>query len=798
MAFAPGTRLGPYEILAPLGAGGMGEVYRARDTKLGRDVALKVLPTELAEEPERRARLLREARAAASLNHSNICTIYEVGEAGDRSYIAMEVIEGRPLSARLTEGPQPVDDVLRYGRQLADAIAHAHDRDVVHRDLKTANVMVLPDGRVKVLDFGLAKRASPHAVAEVTTRQSLTQGGAILGTLFYMSPEQLRGQPADARSDIWSLGVVLYEMAAGARPFQGQTGFEVSSAILHDAPPALPSRMPPALQLVTNRCLEKEPARRYQRGGEVHAALEALGSGTNVVATPPRVRLKSRRLVVGAATVVAALVVAGAAIWLGVPPIRQRFAPNSSVRIRSIAVLPLENLSRDPEQEYFAAGMHEALITDLSRIGLEKVIAKASADAFKGTTKPLAEVGRALGVEALMTGSVMRANNRIQVTVQLVSAGTGAVLWANRYERSAGDVLSLQNELVGAIAHEVSATITPEQTARLAAAPRVNPAAHDAYLKARSLWASFTNSADTKYLDAAIAQFTRAIQIDPAYAPSHAGLSWLYQTASQGSWRPAKDTFPKARVAALKAVELDEQLASAHAALAGVFLWFDWNWAGAEREIRRALQLNPDSVEALTASEIYLTLVSGRADEAARTSQRILDVDPLNPFSRVQPIWVSFFSRRYDESIAKAKTLVELSPNNLMGPWFLAGNYAAKQMGPEVVRECARVMDLLGGVFVMQPIGACAANLGTVGRTIEARRLLQRLEHPPAGIWLDPVPMGAAYAGVGDTNRAAEWYQRGLEERSPNMIYMKVDPAADPVRSDPRFQALLREMNFPQ
>jgi TolB-like protein len=333
---------------------------------------------------------------------------------------------------------------------------------------------------------------------------------------------------------------------------------------------ALPARIPPALQTVTNRCLEKEAARRYQRASEVHAALEALGSSTgSVVAKLPRVHPTSRRRVAGAAIGVAALVAAGVAIWSSAPAVRQRFTPGSGASIRSLAVLPLENLSRDPEQEYFAAGMHEALITDLSRIGLEKVTAKASADGFKGTKQSPAEIGRALGVEALITGSVIRANDRIQVAAQLVSTATGAVLWANRYERSAGDVLSLQDELVGAIAREIRTTITPEQTARLSAAHHVNPAAHDAYLKARSLFASMTNTGDTKYLDAAIAQFEQAIQLDPTYAPSYAGLSWSYQTASQISARPPKNTFPQARVAALKAVELDEQLAAGHAALAG-------------------------------------------------------------------------------------------------------------------------------------------------------------------------------------------------------------------------------------
>ena len=320
MPLVNGTRLGPYEVVALLGAGGMGEVYRARDSKLGRDVALKVLPRALADEPEWRTRLLREARAAASLNHPNICTIHEVGEADGHAYIAMEVVEGRPLGERLADGPLPPEDVLRYGLQLADALAHAHDRGVVHRDLKSANVMVTPEGRVKVLDFGLARRVSGEELAEVTTREhaSLTEGGAILGTLPYMAPEQLRAQPADARSDVWALGVVLYEMAAGVRPFDRPTGFELISAIFHEAPPPLPSRVPAQLQTVTARCLEKEPGRRYQRAGEVRAALEMMGSGASARVTPWRVGAKPpRRLVaVGLALVIVLAVLAASLLWL--------------------------------------------------------------------------------------------------------------------------------------------------------------------------------------------------------------------------------------------------------------------------------------------------------------------------------------------------------------------------------------------------------------------------------------------------------------------------------------------------
>ena len=313
-----GEQLGSYKILSLLGAGGMGEVYRAHDAKLGRDVALKVLPRELADDPEWRTRLLREARAAASLNHPNICTIHEVGEADGHAYIAMEVVEGQPLSGRLAAGPLPPEEVMRYGLQLADALAHAHDRGVVHRDLKSANVMVTPEGHVKVLDFGLARRVSGEELAEVTTRAhaSLSQAGAILGTLPYMAPEQLRAQPADARSDVWALGVVLYEMAAGVRPFEGQTGFELSSAILHETPSPLPSRVPAPLQVVTSRCLEKEPARRYQRASEVRAALEAIQPGA-VARTTWRDKLDRRRRLMLAGTSLALVVLVVLAAYFG-------------------------------------------------------------------------------------------------------------------------------------------------------------------------------------------------------------------------------------------------------------------------------------------------------------------------------------------------------------------------------------------------------------------------------------------------------------------------------------------------
>ena len=423
---------------------------------------------------------------------------------------------------------------------------------------------------------------------------------------------------------------------------------------------------------------------------------------------------------------------------------------------------------------------------------MQKVIAKPSADAFKGTKKPLREIGRELGVDALVTGSVRRAGDRVQITAQLVRAESGEILWANRYERSAGDVLSLQNELVGAIAREVQAKITPEQSARLATARPINPAAHDAYLKGRFFYANFSSSLDKKQLDAAIAQFEQAIQIDPTYAPPYAALSVAHVAATGTSFLPPKDTFPKARAAALKAVELDDPLAEAHAALAMVLLWYDWNWTAAEREIQRALQLNPDSVDALIAYETYSTLVTARFDEAARTAQRILNLDPLNPFSRMQAAWVAFNARRHDDSIREVRNLLELYPDHVWGHFFLALNYGAKQMSQEVGAECGKVMELLSGAYNMQAMGICVWALGVVGQTDQARRLLQTLEHPPSGIWLDPTVMGNAYGGLGDIDRAIAWYEKAMEERAPNMIYMKVGAAWDAARGDPRFRCCAR------
>jgi TolB-like protein len=685
---------------------------------------------------------------------------------------------------------------MRIGRQLADAVAHAHDRGIIHRDLKSGNVMITPAGRVKVLDFGLAKRIAADRLSEVTATHSATEPFAVMGTLPYMAPEQLRAQSVDARSDVWALGVMLYEMSARARPFGGRTGFEISSAILHTTPQPLTAKVPPPLESVISRCLEKEPDRRYQRGGELSAALEAIPLDATVARRRGPVL---SRVWLGAAVLLIVASIATLAWRYAAQPAAP--VPSSAAarpRIQSLVVLPLDNLSQNPDEEYFAAGMHEALITDLARIGLQKVIAKASADAFRGTKKLPSDIGRELGVEGIVTGSVWRAKDRVQITAQLVEASSGAVVWANKYERSAGDVMSLQNDVVGAIAREVRATLTPEQSARLTAPRPVNPVAHDAYLKGRSMFFAFVNTPfDMKLLDAAATQFEKTIQMDPTYAPPHAALSLMYLTASQSSLLAPPVAFPKARTAALRAVELDEALPEAHAALAEVNTWYDWDWAAAEREIKRALQLNPESPDALRAAVVYQTLIAAKPDEAERISQRIVAIDPLNPFSRTQPVWVTFFSRRFDDSIRHAHTLLEVMPNNIMGPLFLASNHAARRMKAEASAECGKLLKAIGDAYVMQLLGMCAWVYATVGEPQQARRLVRRLEPPPPGQWLDPAVMANVFGALGDADRAFTLLKKGMAEHSPNTIYLKAGVTYDSMRSDPRFAAALRQMNFP-
>ena len=751
------TRLGHYRILQKIGAGGMGEVYRARDEKLDRDVAIKVLPSSNFSDTAARARLLQEARAAGGLNHAHICTIHEVGEADGQTYIAMELVEGEPLSSRLHEGPLTPAEVVRFGLQLADALAHAHERGVIHRDLKSANVMITPDGRLKMLDFGLAKRFSTEELSEGTTGVQLTTPGAVVGTLAYIAPEQLRGLPADARSDIWALGVVLYEMSTGTRPFPGHTSFELSSAILSQPPVPLPRKVPEELEAVIQRCLIKEPARRYQHAGEVRAVLEALPSRLGLSRLPPRARRQRR--------------------------------PRRSV-IRALAVLPLANMSRDPEQDYFAEGMTEQLITDLSKIGALKVISRTSSMRYKGTSKSLPEIAEELKVDAVVEGSVLRVGDRVRITAQLIHALSDSHLWAESYERDTRDVLLLQSEVARAIARQIEVVITPEETRRLAIAPRVDPAAQEAYLRGRYAWNKTTEEGWNK----AIAYFNEAIEKDPGFALAWAGLGEAYAFLGEFSILVPGDTYPRAEAAATRALQLDDTVAEAHATLGIVKLEYDKDWAAAEREFKRGIELNPSSPNAHQFYSWYLGAMT-RMEESLSEMRRASELDPLSMFRSADLGLGLYMFSQFDRAIEQLQKTLELDPDMDYAHWIVGLAYVKKARFQEAIAHLEKAA--LSGDSPMYLAGLGYGN-AVAGRRDEANRILSRLNEMSQLQYVSPYFIAVVYAGLGENDKALEELERARQVRASWLCYLRVQPEFDSLRSEPRFQDLLRQMNFPQ
>ncbi len=785
-----GKTLGHYRILEKIGAGGMGEVYRAHDEQLDRDVVLKILPPSSFTDASARARLLREARSAAGLNHPHICTIHEVGEADGQAYIAMEYVEGLSLSARLAGGPLPAGEVLRYGLQLAEALGHAHERGIVHRDLKSANVVITAEGRAKVLDFGLAKRLSGEELAGATTQSqaSLTRSGAVMGTLPYMAPEQLRGQGVDARSDIWALGVVLYEMAAGRRPFRGDTGYDLSAAILREPPPALPTQVPVELRAVIERCLAKEPERRYQRASEARAALEAIQSG----AVSPWLRWKYRLARRGflALTAATALALVTLLVGLNVGGLRTRLLGGASApRIESLAVLPLANLSGDPEQEYFADGIHEALITDLARLsGLKRVIARTSVMRYKETNKPLQEIAQDLKVDAVVTGSVVRTGDRVRVTAQLINPRSEEHLWAERYERDLGDVLTMQNEIVSSIASQIELKLTSAEAAHLARARPVKPEAYESYLRGRFYLDKRTPESLRKGLE----YFQAATDADPGYALGYVGLADTYRAFGSYGAMPPTEAYPRAKAALSKGLEIDDTLAEAHVSLATSH-YDDFDWQAAERQFQRALELNPNYATAHHQHAVYLG-ASGRHEDAIKEIKRALELDPLSPVIRGAHVGILFHARKYDETIKEGEQAVDLKPPFIY--FHVGAAYIEKGMFDKGVAQFEQEA-------AVSPTPAVKARLGyaygRAGRRVEGVRIVRELEELSKRQYVPSYEIALAHAGLGNKAESLAWLERAYENREGLMWlhFLKVSPCFDGLRDGPRFQALLRRMNFP-
>jgi eukaryotic-like serine/threonine-protein kinase len=793
MPLLAGARLGPYEILSPLGAGGMGEVYRARDTRLGREVAIKVLPASFSQDPDRLRRFEQEARAASALNHPGILTIHDFGLQEGAPYVVSELLEGETLRERLAGGRLPVRKAVDYAGQIARGLAAAHEKGIVHRDLKPENVFVTKDGRVKILDFGLAKLMHPERggtpLTEVPTETRGTEPGLVLGTVGYMSPEQVRGQPADHRSDIFALGAVLYEMLVGERAFRGATRADTMSAVLKEDPPE-PSRtvaeVLPPLDRIVRRCLEKSPEERFQSARDVAFALqEAMASASAPAIAEPVPQSRGRRARWIALGVLAAAI-AAVVVVRSLTSRRERTAASGEA-IRSLAVLPLENLSRDPEQEYFADGMTEALISNLARIRALRVISRTSVMRFKGTRKSLPEIGRELNVDGIIEGSVLRSGDRVRITAQLVAASSDAHLWAQDYERDARDVLSLQGEVARAIAKEIRVAVSPQEQAQLAKSHPVDPEAHRLYLLGRYWW----NKRNPEGFQKALEYFDQAVAKDPGFAAAYAGLSDTYTNMGFYHVLRPREAFPKARAAAVKALELDDSLAEAHASLGNIDLNYDRNWAAAEKSFQTSIQLNPGYP---SAHQWYSLLLSaqGRLDEAAAEIRRAQELDPLSLIIDQNIGLQLYYARRYDDAIQQYRRILEMDPGFRITRLMLLYAYAELGMFREAIAEGKKA-----SAGDLQNRAALAYVHARAGDRAQAFRLLEDLT---ASYGLDDIPpqsIAIVYTGLGEKDEAFAWLNKAYDERTPFALFLKPSPYYDPLRSDPRFAELLRRVGLP-
>ena len=747
------SRIGRYRVVDRLGTGGMGTVYRAHDEKLRRDVAVKLLH---AADDSSAAQVLREARTSSALNHPGICTVYEVETDEDRAFIVMELIEGRPLSDLIPSDGLPFESLHAYSLQIADALAHAHARNVIHRDVKPGNILVTQQGRTKVLDFGLARHGEGQVVDRTTQSFGRSESGAMAGTLPYMAPEQLRGEPATARSEVWSLGVLLYELSTGRRPYSGDTPFTLSSSIFADAPRPLPDRVLPGLRKVILRCLAKDPIERYQDAGQVHAALEAL--------EPPR-RAPSGRS-------------AG------------RSSPRA--RVRSLAVLPLENLSAEPDEEFFADGMTDALITTLAQIAALRVISRTSVMRYKGARRPLPEIAKELNVDAIVEGTVLRSRGRIRIATQLIHAATDTHLWGRQYETDLRDVLTLQSDVARAIADEIRVQLSPRERSQLAKSRPVDPVAYETFLKGRHLW--YKRSPDA--LRRAVESLQQAITLDPSYALAYAGLADAYVSAAWDLFGLAapSETYPKARRAAQKALELDPNCAEAHAALGWIAGGFDWNWAEAERELRRAIDLKPQYGPVHIWYSHFLRAM-GRTEESLAESRRALACDPLGLVLNMHLGWHHLYSRQYEKAIEQCLKTLELDSTFILAHLFLGQSYEQLGRFSEAVASFERIVEL------SQRHPVYLAELGhgnaVAGRRADALRIVDELIAMSSGRYVAPRGIAEIHIGLDNAGEAFAWLDKAFVDRNGWLIHTRENPRYDRLRADPRYLDLVRRMNFP-
>jgi serine/threonine protein kinase/Tfp pilus assembly protein PilF len=763
MPLAPKTRLGTYEILGPLGAGGMGEVYRARDTRLGREVAIKVLPAEVASSPDRLARFEREARTVAGLNHPNIVTLHSVEDHDDVRFLTMELVEGQTLSTLVTPAGLPLSKLLELAIPLTDALVAAHERGVIHRDLKPGNVMVTSEGRVKVLDFGLAKMVdaeTPPArdgVHTATVDIPITTEGQIAGTVPYMAPEQLRGEALDARSDLFSLGIILYELGTGRRPFTGETSIDVGHAILHNTPEPLcrvRADLPVDLERVVSRCLEKHPRERFQTALDVYNEL----------------RRASRAV--------------------------ERPLPQENLQtLASVAVLPFLNMSGDPENEYFSDGLAEELLNVLAKVRKLRVAARSSAFTFRGQNVTVSAVGKALNVATVLEGSVRKSGNRVRIGVQLLNAADGYHLWTESYDRTLDDIFAVQDDIAQSVSKAlrmallgevVDSSVRDEVKADIADAARGrghNAEAHRLYLQGRYLADRLTR----EDLQRGIDTLRAALEIDPGHALAWTELSKAYVMQSGTGWGPQAECIAMAREAARRAIELEPALVEGHAALGWVLMIHDWDWAGAEASYRRTLELTPRNAAVLTGAG-WLKRATGQIDEAITFFHRAVEQDPLSSTAHNDLGLTRYFGNKLADAEASFRKSLELAPRRAETRSDLAMVLLRLGRMEESLREAT--MEQYDG------FGLCARAIVHHARGDRSKSdlALRELEErfPTDGAY----QVAQVYAARGELDSSFAWLERACDQRDGGLLYLLGDPFFEAARTDPRWKDVLARMRL--